>query len=50
MEQLLQKKFLDYKSGIGCDEMNGFVTKWLGEERNKIVEIEVKGQVIIHDF
>ena len=50
MEQLLQKKFLDCKSGIGCDEMNGFVTKWLGGGGSKMVEIEAKGQIITHDF
>ena len=46
--------FIEYKivkkSGISCDKMNGFVTKWLGGGGNKMVEIEVKGQMITHDF
>ena len=46
--------FIEYKivkkSGISGDEMNGFVTKWLGGGWTKMVEIEVKGQMITHDF
>ena len=49
-----QTTFIEYKivkkSGISGDEMNGFVTKWLGGGRTKMVEIEVKGQMITHDF
>ena len=46
--------FIEYKivnkSGISGDEMNGFVTKWLGGGWTKMVEIEVNGQMITHDF
>ena len=49
-----QTTFIEYKivkkSGISGDDMNGFVTKWLGGGRTKMVEIEVKGQMITHDF
>ena len=30
--------------------MKGFVSKWLGGGGTKMVEIEVKGQMITHDF
>ena len=46
--------FIEYKivkkSGNSGDEMNGIVTKWLGGGWTKMVEIEVKGQMITHDF
>ena len=49
-----QTTFIEYKivkkSVISGDEMNGFVTKWFGGGRTKMVEIETKGQIITHDF
>ena len=49
-----QTTFIEYKivkkSGISGDEMNGFVTKWLGGVCTKMVKIEVKGQIITPDF